>query len=411
MMNVLTSEKFINSIVNFLFGGGFVLVIVTVYSNWWKPLEDQDFNQQLRTAYSNAAKCLIEHMATLNASKERLQDKKESEKAKKRHTEILGNQVRRVVHHDKCRKAVLDNNINFVEQQKIIFKTLQQEMPDIAKTWPIDVDEALGYFYKEVYNELVKARHPKLCGDKANQLKAELLTPANSSAPGSTNVDNPITIYEQSRGMLADLSTELVKATKEVWFFGTNFYSTTSTNFMSTDIVVSLLQKGVSVHYLVFNPESVLSYELEEKIRRLSQRQAELLVPEISLEKFFADDFQQTKDELHRENENGIRRLAAFQKECDSQTLPGRLVVHLTGRLPKMRAYFLDPEQENGLLFFVPYMNRRDSPDLPGFLLNTKSHAKLIYSYLQGVKSEFNHSDTTDLQKFLAKYPQYTDKV
>ncbi len=159
-----------------------------------------------------------------------------------------------------------------------------------------------------------------------------------------------------------------------MWLFGTNFYKSTSSD---KNFILSKLQAGVDVHYLLFDPFSP----------NLNQ---------------VAKDFDQNPRELQRECLYNLEALLDLHDKWNNGSglpvKPGESQVRFYDTTPRMRGYFLNPNEENGRSFLVPYINRVNSPDLPGFQFKNTTKG-VSASYFAGVKRLWQVS--TPLDKFL----------
>jgi hypothetical protein len=73
---------------------------------------------------------------------------------------------------------------------------------------------------------------------------------------------------------------------------------------------------------------------------------------------------------------------------------------------PHARFYVFDPARAKGNTFFVPYINRVDSPEVPGFLLENVSGG-VFKSYFNGILRLW--AESMDLNEYLQRHPEISD--
>ena len=110
-----------------------------------------------------------------------------------------------------------------------------------------------------------------------------------------------------------------------------------------------------------------------------------------------ARDFDQSHSELRQECLYNLQSLLDLQKKWSASSAtvskPGELEIHFYDTTPRMRGYFLDPELPAGKAFLVPYINKVNSPDLPGFQFQNISDG-VASDYFAGVKRLWSSSMT-----------------
>lgn len=134
---------------------------------------------------------------------------------------------------------------------------------------------------------------------------------------------------------------QLIRGAKdEVWFTGISFYISLPENRAE---LLAKLEEGVNVRFLIYSP---LSKDLDQ----------------------VAESFGQTREELVGELKITIENLRTLQAEAVTRKAKGELQVRLFSAVPKMRMYSFDRRSDEGLTFFIPHVDRQNSPTVPGFL-------------------------------------------
>lgn len=190
-----------------------------------------------------------------------------------------------------------------------------------------------------------------------------------------------IRYYKGSNAFLADMSSELEHATVDLLFFGTNFHISTG------DARAQLLKRlggGVRVRYLIFDAYSP------------------------SLDRV-AKDFDQSPTQLRAECLSGLQSVlalrTAWQAVSSKSPHPGEFDIRFYDSTPRARIYFFDPGRPEGKTYFVPYINKINSPELPGFLLQNVETG--VYgAYRGGIEKLWQESKSPDLDTYLANHPE-----
>lgn len=181
-----------------------------------------------------------------------------------------------------------------------------------------------------------------------------------------------IRFYHQSNDYLGELHDPIDRTKDEIWFFGTNFYISAGERRAA---ILSALERGVNVHYLIYDPSS-------KDFSRLAR------------------DFNQSEAELRAECDKGfisINELARSWSTMSAQTpTPGELHVRVFDVTPRGRVYVFDPGDEKGRTFLVPYVNNVNSSELPGFLLEN-IEAGVYKAYFAGVRKLWQTSRVVHL--------------
>lgn len=181
--------------------------------------------------------------------------------------------------------------------------------------------------------------------------------------------------FQESADFQAELGTQISAANEEIWFFGTNFHISAVER---RPRLLKQLRAGVRVRYLIVDPFTT-------NMPRL------------------AKDFDQTEREFADECMKGLSDVLELRRLWLQDKLRGELEVRFFESTPRARVYVFDPSRPAGRTLFVPYMNRVNSPSLPGFLLDNS--AKGVFgSYFGGITTLWNESKT--LEPFFTEHPE-----
>jgi uncharacterized membrane protein YobD (UPF0266 family) len=184
--------------------------------------------------------------------------------------------------------------------------------------------------------------------------------------------------YKQSNDYLAEIDKQINRTQQEIWFVGLDF------NISATqrrDLLLSKLENGVKIRYLVFNPRS--------------NRVGDL-----------AKDFDQSESALRTESEKGLQNLLDLRKhwleKSSASAHPGEIEIRMFEASPHFRLYVFDPGQSNGRTYLVPYANTVSSTILPGYLLENIDTG-MYKPYFDSVRKLWTNSVTLD--DFLKSHP------
>jgi hypothetical protein len=180
-----------------------------------------------------------------------------------------------------------------------------------------------------------------------------------------------IKYYRRSNDFLAQIDLRINTAQQEIWFVGMNFNITAGER---RDILLNKLAKGVKIRYLILNPRSIRIDDL-------------------------ATDVDQSPAELRSECEKGLQSILElrrlWEEAASKSSTPGELEVRVFELPPHARFYVFDPGRNQGTTFYVPYMNKINSPDLPGYLLENVESG-VFGSYFGGIRKLWQISVSLD---------------
>jgi hypothetical protein len=183
----------------------------------------------------------------------------------------------------------------------------------------------------------------------------------------------------------------LTAATTSAWFFGSTLEQSLDT---PPKVFLDALQRGVTLHWLVINPNE------KERLRLL------------------AEEVDTTYDDAILAAEATINRLLLLLKRYSlggDQFDPSKLCVRVTKRPIRMRAYVADPDQPGALGYFIPSINQKKSIHLPVFKCRNTPQG-LFSTYFEGLHQEWNSSMTLHsflgqegTETYLAKFREFFD--
>lgn len=191
-----------------------------------------------------------------------------------------------------------------------------------------------------------------------------------------------IRFYKKSNDYLAEVSKFITESHDEIFFFGTNFHITAEDR---REELLNKLNEGTEIKFLVMNPYS-------QRLDMLS------------------GDFDVNTENLRSESLSGLEDLVTLEKRWadlkGKSSNPGTFEVRLFDTSPKMRAYFFDASNEKGKAYLVPYANKLNSPQSPGFLFEMKKGG-VAEIYLKGIKKLWH--EAIPLDKFAENHQQLSN--
>jgi hypothetical protein len=185
--------------------------------------------------------------------------------------------------------------------------------------------------------------------------------------------------YKKSSDLQADIGEEMENAKQEILMFGMDF------RVSSVDrrtVLLKKLDQGLKIRYLIFDP---YSSRIDDLARDFDQPKSEL------------------KDECVRALQSLVELRHRWSELAPHSSHPGELDVRLFDITPHARLYIFDPGVSKGRTFYVPYINRVNSPEVPGFLLENIGTG--VYGdYVGGVQRLWQES--VDISGSLQLHPE-----
>ena len=204
----------------------------------------------------------------------------------------------------------------------------------------------------------------------------------------STHTGGIVRFFDKSNDFLASGDSfhfePLLSATKsEIWCLGSSFYISTDTY---REKLVEKLRSGVNLNFLILNPDP----------STLSRAAVTLNAPE---------------RELRDQVSAGLRSLLKLREEAKKlDPTAGKLSVRLTSELIASRLYFFDPKSMDGRTYVVPQVNRVNSQQLPGIVVQNKD-AKYIETYFSGMQRVWSSDTAISLEQWLQAHPDVSDEL
>lgn len=188
-----------------------------------------------------------------------------------------------------------------------------------------------------------------------------------------------IKYYAQSNDFLSEVDSHISQSQQEIWFYGVDF------NISATqrrDLLLSKLENGIKVRYLIFNPKSTHIADL-------------------------AKDFDQPENALRSELEKGLNNLLDLRKHwierAASSAHPGELDIRIFETPPHFRLYVFDPGRPRGSTYFIPYAGSVSSTMLPGYLLENVDNG-VYKAYFNAIRKSWTVGTTLD--EYLKSHPE-----
>lgn len=190
-----------------------------------------------------------------------------------------------------------------------------------------------------------------------------------------------IRYFHTSNDFLGQASPFLDNAKKEIWFVGVDFHITAGDR---KNLILSKLDQGVKVRFLIFDPSSkfldTMAEDFDQDPKAITSECMDSLQSILSLR----------NDWKHHDN---------YSHYSDS------LEIRIFEDVPHARFYLIDPDDPKAQSFYIPYMNHENSPGLPGYLMRNIEHG-VIQELLPGVRKLWDESVPLDTY-----INQHTDKL
>ncbi|HYG63437.1 MAG TPA: DUF5919 domain-containing protein [Thermoanaerobaculia bacterium] len=215
-------------------------------------------------------------------------------------------------------------------------------------------------------------------------MAAFLLPPGMGLRGGDLSPAGILGYGERANDWAVPKVPEYARAAKdEVWYVGIDFHISSSQH---QEMILKLLGEGVDVRFLIYDflDEEALGINpnFDQLVRRFDCDGAQVIA-----------DLTSTVENLRR-----------LQRRWTNKTSGAQLEIRLYRALPWARAYFFDPEQENGTALLVSYIYGQDAHNLPALLL--RSHPKgLLPQYFKGAQALWR--DSEDFTSWLTAYDAY----
>jgi hypothetical protein len=186
--------------------------------------------------------------------------------------------------------------------------------------------------------------------------------------------------YDRSNDFLAtELTQRLRNAKEEVIFFGSSFEISAAD---ARKELLARLREGVKIHYLIVDPSSAAIEEI-------------------------AKDFNISASEMRSLVISSLRSILLLKKEWEEAErntgTPGELQVKVFSARPSMRAYIFDGNRASSESYIVPYINRVNAPDSPGYIFKNKSDGAFS-KYYAGITQIWR--DAEPLEELLRQHPE-----
>lgn len=186
--------------------------------------------------------------------------------------------------------------------------------------------------------------------------------------------------YNRSNDFLtSELIQRLRSAKEEVIFFGSSFHISAAD---ARTELLSRLKDGVKIRYLMIDPFSPAVEEM-------------------------AKDFNISAGELRSLISSSLRSILLLKKEWGeverSTATPGELQVKLFNARPTMRVYVFDGNRPGSESYIVPYINRVNAPDSPGYIFKNRSDGAFS-KYYSSVTQIWR--DAEPVEELLRRHPE-----
>lgn len=186
--------------------------------------------------------------------------------------------------------------------------------------------------------------------------------------------------YNRSNDFLTTELTQRLRNTKEeVIFFGPSFQISAAD---ARNELLSRLVEGVKIRYLIVDPFSAAIEEI-------------------------AKDFNISTSEMRSIGISSLRSILLLKKEWTEvegyTETPGELQVRVFSARPTTRVYVFDGKRVSSESYIVPYINRVNAPDSPGYIFKNKSDGAFS-KYYASITQIWRDAET--LEELLRRHPE-----
>ncbi|SOD80974.1 hypothetical protein [Spirosoma fluviale] len=189
-----------------------------------------------------------------------------------------------------------------------------------------------------------------------------------------------IQVFSESRLIQQEFKNIYSSIDREAIFWAGNFYISVKEH---KNILLDKLRNGANIKYLIFNPDS---------FRR-----------DIVLE-----DFNDTTREFLIDCETTIKALKELKEEWNmiksskNAITSGSLEIRLYNYIPRVRAYIIDPNDVKKYSYFVHFLYKHNSSDLPAFKIKN-SNSEVIKKYMHSFSSIWECNTTVPIDSYTLK--------
>lgn len=175
------------------------------------------------------------------------------------------------------------------------------------------------------------------------------------------------------------------KKPQHIWFFGTHFNINLS---CKQELLLQLLAEGTKLSFLFLNP-------LQTELTNLQH-----------------SGFGVTTSDMQNSCKSGLYNLIAVMKLWKDRTQESdyftRIKAKITNNIPRIRAYIVDPDNNDATSYIIPYMNHLSAGESP--VMACKNIEKgLSLRYFQGIKQEWDSDQTYSIQHYIEKIKKHSE--
>lgn len=175
------------------------------------------------------------------------------------------------------------------------------------------------------------------------------------------------------------------KKPQHIWFFGTHFNINLS---CKQELLLQLLAEGTKLSFLFLNP-------LQTELTNIQH-----------------SGFGVTTSDMQNSCKSGLCNLIAVMKLWKDRTQESdystRIRAKITNNIPRIRAYIVDPDDNDATSYIIPYMNHLSAGESP-VLACKNIEGGLSLRYFQGIKQEWDSTETYSIQHYIEKIKKHSE--
>ena len=221
----------------------------------------------------------------------------------------------------------------------------------------------------------------------APQYQLEVVEATNKSVTGNNNNDTMMGVEEIFSSKSPQKILELIaeKKPQHIWFFGTHFNINLS---CKQELLLQLLAEGTKLSFLFLNP-------LQTELTNIQH-----------------SGFGVTTSDMQNSCKSGLCNLIAVMKLWKDRTQESeyftRIKAKITNNIPRIRAYIVDPDDNDATSYIIPYMNHLSAGESPVMACKNIERG-LSLRYFQGIKQEWDSDRTYSIQHYVEKIKKHTE--
>lgn len=181
-----------------------------------------------------------------------------------------------------------------------------------------------------------------------------------------------VVIFKQSQEIQSEFKNIISGIKSEAVFWGGNFYISVNEH---KSLLIEKLKNGKKIKYLIFNPYSTLCENASKDF------------DESNGNHFYDQCITTIKNLIDLESE-------WKKQKQNSYHAGGSLEIKLYSNIPRLRAYIIDPNEDNAFSYFIHFLYKTGSSDLTAYkIMNGKNG--IVKSYMNSFYKLWEDNENT----------------